>query len=186
MNNILNIVNNLTNSDAIFLIIVITLVAISAFMFYLIYSQNKQVVSGLKTLDNSQKDQLTKEKEEAIVNNEISENTQELASLQTVSKELEELAKNKQAEMTSYEAEQEEKAIISYDELLEKSSNVSISYSDTTTSDDILVKKVDLSNTGKIDLDPIKKELNSKVSITNYEHEEEFLKALKQLQNLLN
>lgn len=79
-----------------------------------------------------------------------------------------------------------EEAIISYEELLAKSKMASISYSDESRSDDIFVKKVDLENTGKIELDPIKKEINSKVPVLLYEHEEEFLKALKQLQNLLN
>ena len=57
-------------------------------------------------------------------------NTDELSELQESSKELENIAKQKAVELTSYEEEQEEKAIISYDELLSKTQNVSISYSD--------------------------------------------------------
>ena len=75
---------------------------------------------------------------------------------------------------------------ISYDELIANASNVSIGYMDENDNDDIVVKQVDLSCTGKIELDPIKKALNSRVSIATYDHEEEFLDALKQLNKLLN
>lgn len=89
------------------------------------------------------------------------------------------------SEFTDYESEQEEKAIISYDELIAQSNNVSIEYSNITKNDDVLIKQVDLEKTGKIELDPIKRALNSKISLS-YEHEQEFLESLKQLQKLLN
>ena len=118
--------------------------------------------------------------------NEINEKTEEKEiDLLSLTKELETI-REPRSQLTEFEAEQEEKAIISYEELLQRTNNVSIEYKDTNEDDDILVKQVDLENTGKIELDPIKKEINSKVSIASYEHEEEFLKALKQLQNFLN
>ena len=113
-------------------------------------------------------------------------NTDELSELQESSKELENIAKQKAVELTSYEEEQEEKAIISYDELLSKTQNVSISYSDSSIQDDISIKKVDLEKTGKIELDPLKQELNTRIPTMSYDHEEEFLETLKQLQKLLN
>ena len=130
---------------------------------------------------------LNKEPESNIESNVVQSNTDELLALEKVSKELESLSKPKiEQEVSSYEAEQEEKAIISYDELLSQTQNVSISYSTSETNDDITIKKVDLEKTNKIELDPIKKELNSKVSLYQYEHEEEFLNTLKKLQKLLN
>ena len=151
-------------------------------MFYLVYSQNKQLTRELYLRDQKEKE---KEKE-VVLEVPVEESNAELFDLQKVTKELEALPKEKTVNLTSYEEEQEEKAIISYDELLEASKKVSINYSDTDMEDDITVRKVDLDNTGKIELDPIKKELNSRVSLVSYEHEEAFLKALKQLQSLLN
>lgn len=114
-------------------------------------------------------------------------NTEDINELKELTQKLETLKKPKiEDEVISYEAEQEEKAIISYEELLSQTQNVSISYSESETNDDITIKKVDLEKTNKIELDPIKKELNSRVSISQYEHEEDFLNTLKQLQNLIN
>ena len=88
----------------------------------------------------------------------------------------------KVADMTPYEVEQEEKAIISYDELVKQNDNVSIEYQDMDKPNpDVDIKQVDLEKTGRIELDPIKKALNSKVENNQYEHEEEFLDALKGL-----
>lgn len=138
-----------------------------------------------------------RDKKSKIVMNDESENesnpssseinTEDINELKELTQKLETLKKPKiEDEVISYEAEQEEKAIISYEELLSQTQNVSISYSESETNDDITIKKVDLEKTNKIELDPIKKELNSRVSISQYEHEEDFLNTLKQLQNLIN
>ena len=63
--------------------------------------------------------------------------------------------------------------------------NVSIGYESEQLVNNIEIKKVDLDKTGEIELDPIKKELNSKISLGSYEHEEEFLRSIKELQYLL-
>ena len=92
----------------------------------------------------------------------------------------------KVAHMTPYEVEQEEKAIISYDELKKQNDNVSIEYQEQEEiNPEVDIKQVDLEKTGKIELDPIKKALNSKVDNSQYGHEEEFLDTLKQLNDLL-
>ena len=171
-----------SNTDLMIFVVIIFLIVISMMMFYLVYSQNKQLTRELYLRDQKEKE---KEKE-VVLEVPVEESNAELFDLQKVTKELEALPKEKTVNLTSYEEEQEEKAIISYDELLEASKKVSINYSDTDMEDDITVRKVDLDNTGKIELDPIKKELNSRVSLVSYEHEEAFLKALKQLQSLLN
>ena len=88
--------------------------------------------------------------------------------------------------MTPYETEQEEKAIISYDELIQKNYPGAISYSDTSSDDDILVKKVDLEDTQRINIEKIKEEKEKVENLLNYEHEEQFLKELKELNNLIN
>lgn len=163
---LLNILDNITSHDILLFIVVISLIVISMIMVYLVYSQNKQLTKELINKDNTP--------------------SKEMLELQELSKTLESAPKNNTINLTDFEAEQEEKAIISYDELLKNRDKVSIGYESTEIKDDIAVKKVDLDNTGEIELDPIKREANSKVSLVSFEHEEEFLKSLKQLQYLLN
>lgn len=106
--------------------------------------------------------------------------------LETITKELETIPKEHSFDMTPYEEEQEKTAIISYDELVKQSENSSIAYNeDISKTDDITVRQVDLNKTGKIELDPIKREQNTHVSISSYKHEEEFLESLKKLQEIL-
>lgn len=189
-------VANTGNFDYIIFAIIVVLMIISMLIVYTLYMQNKQLINELNKKNNIEEDkeqlndavttkveEVFKEKDE-IVNKD--ETNQEMVNLKSITKDLENKQNEKTIDFTSYEAEQEEKAIISYDELLEANKKVSINYSDEKNIDDVLVKKIDLDNTGKIELDPIKKELNSKVELVSYEHEEDFLKALKQLQSLLN
>lgn len=189
-------VANTGNFDYIIFAIIVVLMIISMLIVYTLYMQNKQLINELNKKNNIEEDkeqlsdavttkveEVFKEKDEMVNKDETN---QEMVDLQSITKDLENKQNEKTIDFTSYEAEQEEKAIISYDELLEASKKVSINYSEEKNIDDVLVKKVDLDNTGKIELDPIKKELNSKVELVSYEHEEDFLKALKQLQSLLN
>ena len=88
-------------------------------------------------------------------------------------------------ELTDYEKEQEENAIISYEELIKSKDKFSVSYDETYKSetDEVLVKKINLNETG------LKEETTSnlKVKLMSYDNEEAFLIALKQLQqNLMN
>lgn len=189
-------VANTGNFDYIIFAIIVVLMIISMLIVYTLYMQNKQLINELNKKNNIEEDkeqlsdavttkveEVFKEKDEMVNKDETN---QEMVDLQNITKDLENKQNEKTIDFTSYEAEQEEKAIISYDELLEANKKVSINYSEEKNIDDVLVKKIDLDNTGKIELDPIKKELNSKVELVSYEHEEDFLKALKQLQSLLN
>lgn len=91
-------------------------------------------------------------------------------------------AKPKPVEFTSYEKEQEEKAIISYDELLSNTGQFELNYSDEEVKDDITVRKVDLEN-----LINVKKNesIKSEIHLFTLEKEEAFLLALKELQQKL-
>lgn len=85
-------------------------------------------------------------------------------------------------ELTDYEAEQEEKAIISYDELVAKNKTGKISFSEEKIKDDEITIK-------KINLDTLLENKNEEMKPTcfyNYEREEEFLKKLKALNHLLS
>ena len=90
-------------------------------------------------------------------------------------------------DLTSYEEEQEENAIISYDELIKNKNNMTINYDENYSYDhpDLNVKKINIEEFKM----PKKKEkeIELKVKLMNYDKEEAFLKALKQLQqNLTN
>lgn len=207
----MDLLSMLNDNELFFYVIIIMLVFIAICLFVLIFNQNKQLEARLsKDIDDKFEDM----KEEAIdqidtkelpiikeeievldldgeipngdINEEVPISISELEDLHSITRELELAPKMKAVNLTQYETEQEERAIISYDELIAKSDNVSIVYSDTDNNDNVLVKKVDLEKTGKIELDPIKKELNSKVNVISYDHEESFLNALKDLQDLLN
>lgn len=86
-------------------------------------------------------------------------------------------------EFTSYEEEQEEKAIISYDELIKKSKTGAINYNDESSNEEISIKKINLDNMMKTE------EANPVVEESyhfHYEREENFLKTLQELSKLLN
>lgn len=89
-------------------------------------------------------------------------------------------------EFTSYEKDQEEKAIISYDELIARSKTGTINYGEEEVIDDELtIKKIDLDsivNNNEIEIQETKQENH----LFKYTNEEAFLQALKQLNELLN
>ncbi len=157
---LLNLINN---KDILLFLSVIALIVISIMMVYLVYSQNIQLNKQLDKKDNKK----------------------EIDELRELSKELEHINRNNNINMTKYEEEQEQKAIISYDELIKNKNRVSIGYENEELVNNVEIKKIDLDRTGEIELDPIKQELNSKVTLVSYEHEEEFLASLKKLQYLL-
>ena len=90
--------------------------------------------------------------------------------------------KSQNINLTDYEKEQEEKAIISYEELVNTIKKNEINYEEENTlNKDVKIRKIDLDNLDKeCNREPVK------VRLMTYEHEEEFLRSLKQLQKLLN
>lgn len=89
-------------------------------------------------------------------------------------------------EFTSYEKDQEEKAIISYDELIARNKTGNINYNEEEIiNDEISVKKIDLDNI--ITLNEKKQEKNETSNkLFKYANEEAFLNALQALNELLN
>lgn len=87
-------------------------------------------------------------------------------------------------ECDSYEKEQEDKAIISYDELLKKSKIGTISYDDEEDLGDLKVKKITVNNYTESNYD--NKTKVEPVRVISYQKEEDFLDSLKKLQSLLN
>lgn len=86
-------------------------------------------------------------------------------------------------DMTHYEEEQEQKAIISYDELIAKSNNNHLKYDEEKLIDNIIpTKKINLSDM----INEKNEETKVETAIVHYEREEAFLKTLKELNSLLN
>lgn len=104
------------------------------------------------------------------------DNDENVFDLNDVTKELESATKEKTIDLTPYEAYQEENAIISYDELVKQASLLQNRYTEENVN-----SKENVTN----NLDASISEQNIP-ELSSYEHEEEFLKALKQLQEILN
>ena len=118
----------------------------------------------------------------------INRANKDMSDLEKITSRIEEEYKPVNIELTSYEQEQEDNAIISYDELLsnrDKNNNNGFSYDSKYKSDnDLSVKKIDLDNNTASSKEEIPEE-RVKVQLFNYEKEEAFLKTLKQLQSEL-
>ncbi len=120
------------------------------------------------------------------INEEIIESTEKIEDTDN----LKEIVNNLKAidpkpiTFTPYEKEQEDKAIISYDELLSNTGEFELNYTDEEVKDDVTIKKVDLNNIANQNMQI---EVNPKeVPLLSLEKEEEFLRALKELQKGLN
>ena len=111
----------------------------------------------------------------------IKSDNEDVNYLENIKKELENNYKPEYSNITEYEKEQEENAIISYEELLNTKNNYNYS-EEYISNDDIVIKKVNLDNKSNN-----REEKKLDVKLLDYSEYEEFLTALKQLQNnLLN
>ena len=88
----------------------------------------------------------------------------------------------REREFTDYEKDQEDKAIISYDELVNKGANYELNYETEEMHDDLSVKKVDLDNLVNKSNSTAS---NIEVRVISFQKEEAFLEALKRLQKEL-
>lgn len=121
--------------------------------------------------------------EEEEPNIPTSKPNQEMDDLKEITAALEN-ATPSEINLNKYEEEQEEKAIISYEELLKRKNDFAINYSEEENVDDeLVIKKVDLDHLLNKDV-IVKPEI--KVTVLSYEKEEAFLEALKTLQQNLN
>jgi len=113
----------------------------------------------------------------------VSKANRDMLDLEKISKNIESEYKPEPIELTSYEQEQEDNAIISYEELLNNKDS-GYSYDENYKSDeDVKVKKLDLDKiTNQIE----EPKEHIQVKMMSYDKEEAFLAALKQLQKELN
>ena len=163
---ILDFLGNLTFIDYVFFFAVLVLIILIVTLIYFI-KINDDVFS---------KDKDTKK-----------EPTQEMKIVEEINKVLNNPASEKitrELNIESYEKDQEEKAIISYDELLKQDHNYELNYEKEEYLDDLSVKKLDLDNLVTEKEGSEKPNFNGRV--ISFAKEEAFLKALKQLQKELN
>ncbi len=154
INDILGVLKSLSQIDLLLYFAVVVLIIL--------------IVSLIYIIKNS-------EEEEDMSTEKVSDEVEDLKNIIT------DIEKNKPSELTftDYEKEQEERAIISYEELLAKNKSGNISYEDETN-DEVSIKKINLDTL----VEEPKKE--KPISFYSYEREEEFLKKLKALNELLN
>ena len=118
------------------------------------------------------------------INNETEEKDLEETQEMKIAKELRDSMKNSEPtiKFTDYEKDQEDKAIISYDELLNKGNNYELNYEKEEMHDELSVKKVDLDNLVNKNNNTVS---NIEVRLISFQKEEAFLEALKRLQKEL-
>lgn len=191
LNDIYSFIKCLSFVDVVFLLAVTILIILIVTLIYFI-KINKEVLTEKDILSNNNSnnndkkediiDKIVKEHTEQIKEEEYNDEEGELLDLEGLTKKLKE-EQSDQVNINKYEQEQEEKAIISYDELLKRSNQYAINYEKEEVLDDLTVKKVNLN-------DLISKEnkevVHYDVQVISYEKEEDFLKALKELNRLLN
>lgn len=90
----------------------------------------------------------------------------------------------KNIDLTEYEKEQEEKAIISYEELVNSIKRNKINYADESNDDNISIKKIDLDNLISDEVE--EQSVDYSYKQINFQHEEKYLKELKELISLLD
>lgn len=153
-----NFVNALRFVDIVFFLAVLILMILIITLIYFIRINEEDKIEQNKKLEETQEMKIAKELKENMKSSDTNIN------------------------FTKYEKEQEDRAIISYDELLNKGSNYELNYEKEEVYDDFSVKKVDLDNLVS------KNTINTstmEVRVISFAKEEAFLQALKQLQKEL-
>ena len=177
--NVKDFVSSLTIIDITFFFSVVLLMILVVTLLYFI-KMNEDTKDNEEIIKENLVKDLNVNKEEVKYSDE---EEGELFDLESITKALE----NKEPsniDLTAFEEEQEKDAIISYDELINKSKSGAINYKSESMLDDLLVKEVDLNNI--VDESAGNSEIVGKTQVISYAQEEAFLEALKKLQQQLN
>ena len=187
-------INYLSLVDIIFLSAIIVLLILVVTLIYFIRI-NEDVLGEddfFPPSNSLKEDDIKKEDiiEKIEVNNpevaeeEYNDEEGELLDLESLTEKLKaEEESGERISCTEYEKDQEEKAIISYEELLQKKNKYAINYEKEDVRDYLIVKKVNLNDLVNKNEEV---ELKEEVRVISYQKEEDFLSALKELNNLLN
>lgn len=176
---ILNIVD-LVKENPIYVILAVLALILIIILFCLIYSQNK-VISISESNANTTNDNgldideiydsipsIEEQKEEVILPKENKEEKviEDNFDIEDVTKSLESAPRERTIKLTEYEIEQEENAIISYDELVTQA-----------------IPKLEISKALKEEIQPIDE---TREENSNFDYEDNFLNNLKDLNKSLN
>lgn len=202
MSNVLELIYQ-TQDNQLFLLLVIAMFLILIAIIYVVHAQikvrnvtekevveepiNFNIYSEQKDEENKQGllEQMVEEsKEERVLIPEIEEDF----DLKNVTKELESLPKERTITLTPYELEQEEQAIISYDELVTQSIP-KLEISEALREEVLTDYEYDVDKKYEDDV-PKLKQVGETTEVVrtkdDYVHEESFLDDLKNLKNSLN
>lgn len=170
----IHFLKTLSFTDYIFFFAVLALMLLIITLIYFIFDN--------KVDDNDYPSSVDKEKKDIDISHFDEEDA--ITDLREITEAIDKASENNVVNLNDYESEQEEKAIISYDELLKRKKAYALNYSEEENLEqDLIVKKVDLNHLVNEDM-PI--EPNIKVTVISYKKEEAFLEALKTLQKTLN
>jgi len=203
LNDIYRFFRCLSFVDIVFLIAIVVLLILLVTLVYFIKinrddldendtlspsSQNKEEKTQIKEIlneinvENISMDR-AEDSPKGFETQEYNDEEGELLDLESLTKKLKAEENIERVSCTEYEKDQEEKAIISYEELLQKHNRYAINYEKEEIIDDLIIKKVnlnDLVNTNEPE------EIKEAVRVISYQKEEAFLSALKELNSLLN
>ena len=176
----INTFSTLSWVDIVFFLAVMFLIILIVTLIYFIIINNDEEETEKSTVTKIEIKEKEEPKEEVTLFDDPNEEG-ELIDLKTLTKRLED-NKNDVIAMNDYEEEQEQKAIISYDELLASQKDIKINYEEEEQIGDLTVKKVDLDNISS----PVEEPKKDYPKTISYEKEEAFLEALKKLQEQIN
>ena len=197
LNDIYTFFSILSFVDIIFLVAIVTLLILIVTLIYFIRI-NKEVLDEndfFPPSNDNQKKEIEVKKQENIIEKleniqtenfaveEYNDEEGELLDLESLTQKLKNEENIERISCTEYEKDQEEKAIISYDELLQKHNRYALNYEKEEIIDDLIVKKVNLNDL--VNKNEVEK-VTSEVRVISYKKEEAFLDALKELNSLLN
>lgn len=120
-------------------------------------------------------------KKEKKMMEQVNKAKKDMIDLEAITRNIETDYRPVNIELSTYEQEQENNAIISYEELINNKDNNNVNYDESYLNDnkDVDIKKVDLNDDYGVNVD----NKGYVVSLMSYEKEEAFLRALRQLQS---
>lgn len=173
---LINLIRRLTFVDYVLYFSVVILIILVVSLIYVIKSENNEKYLYYKK-------EIDDKKEEEEVSDNVDK---EELNLKDVINDINEVAPPV-IDMTSYELDQEKKAVISYDELLKLNETKQISYDKEEMIDDTIpIKKIQVDNMELPKMKDDNSYINHEYNLFSYEKEEAFLKALQELNHLLN
>ena len=182
LRNIKDFLSSLTVIDVTFFFSVLLLMILIVTLLYFIkLNEEVKVKEDIEDLNKNINDEKVNYVNKIV--NSYDDEEGELLDLETITKALEN-KENNNIDLTVFEEEQEKDAIISYDELINKTKTGSINYKNESMMDDLSVKEVDLNNLFT-ESSGAEVEIN-RSQVISYAQEEAFLEALKKLQKQIN